>query len=81
MADSYTAGDYAGLSGGRYSFYYGYEQTDPHDNWLFIGKIDGIEIVAWTAEQLDMEQFDDTARILMRGIAKFLDQFPALAGQ
>ena len=73
MFDTYTASDYAGLSGGAYDFYYGYEVTDKDDNWLFVAKVSGTEVARWTAEQIGIAPDHDPHRILMRGIAKFLD--------
>lgn len=35
QVEQYFSDDYAGLTSGKYKFYYGYEQTDENDEWLF----------------------------------------------
>lgn len=70
--DAYVASDYAGISGGAYSFYYGYEETNEDDDWLFLAKVRGTVVARWTAEELGFGQHDHPSDVLMWGIAKFL---------
>jgi len=67
----YTASDYAGIDAGDFRFYYGYEQTDADDNWLFVAHQNGKKIMSYTAEQLGGEDTDPPRDILMRGIARY----------
>lgn len=53
MIQCYKASDYAGFEGGKWSAYYGYEETDPDtDDWCFSLKKDGKEVFRATNEQL-----------------------------
>lgn len=38
QVEQYYSDDYAGLISGKYSFYYGYEEVDDNDEWLFTVK-------------------------------------------
>ena len=73
MAEAYSAGDYAGITGGGYSFYYGYERTNGNDEWLFVVIRNGKELASWTARELKADQFDDPMSVLAKGVARFLD--------
>ena len=73
MSDAYASDDYAGLKGGPYEFYYGYEKTNDNDDWLFVAKVGGVDKFTTTANSLGMEQFDDVSMILMKGIARFFE--------
>ena len=72
MSEAYSASDYAGLNGGAYSFYYGYEKTNDDDDWLFIAKVSGTEVARWTAAEIGEDAWEPR-RVLMAGIAKFLE--------
>lgn len=69
--DAYHASDYAGLVGGKYRFYYGYEETNEDDEWLFRAWQGDTLTMSYTAEQLGMKQFDSPRDVLMRGIARY----------
>lgn len=52
--DVYSSGDYAGVYIGGYSFYYGYEETDPiTEEWCFHVTFEDKEIARFTTSQLD----------------------------
>ena len=72
-ADAYWSGDYAGLVGGHWRFYYGYEAVDDDDNWLFTAEFKGERVMTATAEQLGVDPRENVGAILNMGIAKTLD--------
>lgn len=75
MAEAYSASDYAGLSGGAYSFYYGYEETNDDGDWLFLAKVRGTVVARWTTHDLDgTTAYDQPNDVLMWGIARFLSE-------
>ena len=67
----FVASDYAGLSGGRFSFYYGYEKTID-DEWCFVVSENDQEVARWPASILGNPQFNVEAG-LMAGISKWLE--------
>lgn len=73
MAEAYESSDYAGLKGGRFRFYYGYEETDAEGNWQFVAYEGGQERVSFTAQALGAKQFDQPSMVLMKGIARYMD--------
>jgi len=84
MSEWYVSSDYAGLSGGNYSFYYGYESALPVDSdccdepctcdspWRFTVSKGGVEVWSSTAEELG-EESSECARVLMAGIGAWFD--------
>jgi len=76
MSNHYAAGDYAGLSGGGFSFYYGYEETKD-DDWAFVMRKDDVdgpkELVRFSATELGVRNGDDPTEGLLAGIARALD--------
>ena len=45
--------DYAILESGKYTFYYGYEETDENENWLFIIRQNGNVIFQKTSKEIE----------------------------
>jgi len=72
MSNHYSAGDYAGLSGGGFSFYYGYEETKG-DGWAFVMQKGEKELVRLSATELGVTNGDDPNVGLLAQIAKALD--------
>ena len=72
-AKAYDASDYAGLSGGRFRFYYGYEETDAEDNWQFVAYENDEEMARYTAAEVGARQFDQPVMVLLKGVAKYLE--------
>lgn len=82
--NSYSASDYAGMQGGGYSFYYGYETQLPEDQlehpddenpWYFEVKNEKNEVL-WrrTAEQLNAKQAQfNCPLVLLAGIGEWLN--------
>lgn len=69
----YVASDYAGLSGGRFAFYFGYEET-LDDEWCFVVKENGEETLRIPQSKLGCkDQWDVTAN-LMAGISEWLER-------
>lgn len=66
----YRAGDYAGLSVGRYKFYYGYEKT-VGEEWAFTADIDDKEVMRIPASKLGGSGMD-MPMCLLHGIGQFL---------
>lgn len=67
----FIASDYSGLSGGRFSFYYGYEKT-LNDEWCFVAYENNVEVLRLPSSKLGNDQFNVEAG-LMAGIAKWLE--------
>lgn len=79
----YSASDYAGLSVGKYRFYYGYEATvcwthgadagceDCDDEWAFTADVDGVEVL-----RIGRSRLGDNGMVmcLLHGIGQFLAQ-------
>ena len=60
--------DYAVLSGPGFKFYYGYEQTNELEEWLFVGEIENCTL-RMTAKELGFKNsFEPTEEILLAGI-------------
>lgn len=72
MSKHYSAGDYAGLEGGGFSFYYGYEETKVEE-WAFVAKKHGIEFLRLSTKELGIRDGDEPIYGLLSGIAKSLD--------
>jgi len=84
MSEFYSASDYAGIIGGDYEFYYGYEsalkiQSDCCDEpctcdspWRFTVTKNEKEIWAATSEELGEDNWE-CARVLMAGVGAWLD--------
>lgn len=72
----YIASDYAGVVGGKHSFYYGYEEVAGGrygEEWCFVAKTDGAETLRVPASKLvgKPEPFE-CAECLLAGIAMWL---------
>lgn len=85
--DVYTSDDYCGLTAGKYSFYYGYEETvcpvkshrkNCEDNgcekreWAFTADVDGKEVMRLSQSQLHPETGEEPFWYLVAGIGHFL---------
>jgi hypothetical protein len=86
MSNAYSASDYAGLSGGEWSFYYGYESAEQDSDeepgpWMFTASGPDVFKMKRTAAQLGCRQFDDPARVLLVGIALALDVHSTSKGE
>lgn len=68
----YSASDYAGLHAGRFSFYYGYEETTGGE-WCFVAKRAGEEIFRATATELGVDPGCPTEWGLLEGIALYIE--------
>ncbi len=75
----YAASDYAGIKVGKYSFYYGYEQTktvDGEDQWAFVAKVNDNEAMRLSTTELEMKHFsgmgDEPSEYLLVGLALFM---------
>ena len=73
MSNNYESSDYAGIDSKNISFYYGYEEIDEDDNWLFIATRNHEVIESWTAEDLGIDKSFEVTNVLMAGIARFFD--------
>lgn len=80
MAEIYSASDYAGLNGGKYSFYYGYEFGKELDDdgrerevWGFEARVNGVVVLRARHKESWPSQWD-TEKCLMYGIANFFDK-------
>lgn len=81
--DVYTASDYAGMTAGPLSFYYGYEwgeRDDDCEQWGFRAENTGVEILSLSSDDLiarvglrGVDRFDVTT-LLLAGIAIYLDE-------
>lgn len=69
----YRSGDYAGLSVGKYKFYYGYEETVGED-WAFTASVDDKEVMRIPASKLGGSGMDMTM-CLLHGIGQFLGRY------
>jgi hypothetical protein len=72
MSNRYSSSDYAGLSGGGFSFYYGYEELKD-DDWAFVMRKGDKELVRFSATELGLRNGDDPTIGLLAGIEKSLD--------
>lgn len=84
--DVYYSDDYAGMNAGKYSFYFGYEQTycPEHSNkncedngcelreWCFTADMEGREVMRIPASKLWFEH-KDVLEYLLLGIGKFME--------
>lgn len=87
MSEFYSASDYAGLSGGGFSFYYGYEtalcqaedfndddRNEHTEAWRFEVTRNGKTLWSKTADDLGVGKYcHEPKHVLMCGIAKWLD--------
>lgn len=77
QVEQYYSDDYAGLNAGKFSFYYGYEETDvKNDSWCFVVKENGREIFRKSEieikKNIDNRQLDDVRDYLIAGIGMWL---------
>lgn len=74
--EQYYSDDYAGLVSGKYSFYYGYEVTDPNseDDWCFQVKENNKVVYSLTATELKQinNDLNDCKDYLLTGIGMWL---------
>lgn len=72
----YIASDYAGVSGGKFSFYFGYEITDDaNDEWCFQAKDLNVEIMRIPHSQLKGNpSVYECHECLLAGIAMWLEK-------
>jgi hypothetical protein len=71
MSNFYIASDYDGVSGGRFSFYFGYEET-LDDEWCFVAKEVGVEILRIPQSKLGVKDRWNVEANLLAGIARWL---------
>ena len=79
MGRFYHASDYAGLAGGRFAFYFGYEKTSGEgedEEWCFVATKDDTEVFRATQSQIGWEGGQPTEWGVLAGIACFLDHYP-----
>lgn len=69
----YLASDYAGLSGGAVSFYFGYEKT-MFDEWCFVATEYGEETMRVQQSKLGVKDRWNVQENLMAGISKWLER-------
>ncbi len=77
MSNVFIADDYASVSGGNASFYYGYEETigsEDDEEWCFVVKLYGKEVMRIPRSKLG--KHNDCAEYLLNGIAKWLEAKP-----
>ena len=74
MIPPYIASDYAGMTGGGVSFYFGYEETTAEEEWCFVAREEGKEPFCVPQSQLEVKDRWDVAANLLAGIGKWLDQ-------
>jgi hypothetical protein len=72
MSRFYIASDYAGLSGGGVSFYYGYEETH-FDEWCFVAKEGEKEVLRLPQSRLGCKDRWNVTENLLAGISHWLD--------
>jgi len=86
--DVFTSDDYCGMVGGKYSFYFGYEETvcpkhktntercDDLDcelsEWAFTATVDGKEVMRLPQSRLHPKQGEEPFFHLLTGIALYL---------
>lgn len=66
--------DYAIMRGGKYQFYYGYEETDDNDEWMFVVSEGDKDHLRLTAIDMDLDPEAEPVLILLEGISLWLDQ-------
>lgn len=86
--DVYGASDYAGMSGGKWSFYYGYEflwcpirgfvkghydcPDEDDHEWSFEASYDGRVVAQYKSSDIDASMGIDTEVNVLRGISRML---------
>ena len=73
MSNYYIASDYAGVAGGGVSFYFGYEET-MYDEWCFVVKEHGKEILRLTQSELGVKDRFAVEENLLAGISEWLER-------
>lgn len=73
--DAYHSEDYAGMNGGQWSFYYGYEKTNDAGDWLFVAYRGQEEFFSATASELHQRDLWDVTAVLLYGIAFTLEKW------
>jgi hypothetical protein len=73
VSNFYIASDYAGVSGGGISFYYGYEETQ-FDEWCFVAREGDKEILRLPQSQLGCKDRWNVGENLLAGIGKWLER-------
>lgn len=72
------ASDYAQLAVGKFSFYYGYEETvtvDGEDEWAFTASLENKEIMRLSTTDLDTHNSSgDVIEYLLLGIGEYLKE-------
>jgi len=85
--DLYSAGDYAGLSTGRYKFYFGYEEqvcakhadcTCEDKEWAFTADVDDKTVMVIPASKLGQS---GVVANLLHGIGQYLASMPIQANE
>jgi len=68
--------DYASLRTRDWYFYYGYEETDEWDNWLFVATRNGERYGdVMTASELGLLTNEEPGKVLLAGIGWLFDTF------
>lgn len=62
QVEQYFSDDYAGLTSGKYTFYYGYEETNENYEWLFTVKENGKRIYQLTTSEIEQVNKNDLLR-------------------
>lgn len=77
VISAYSASDYTGMTGGDWSFYYGYEVQDDNEEWCFTAKNAARGMfISHSASELtsNKNQHCKCQEMLLLGIAKMLDE-------
>lgn len=72
MSSYYVASDYAGVSGGGVTFYYGYEET-LGEEWCFVVRESGKETMRIPQSKLGCKDRWNVVENLMAGISQWLE--------
>jgi len=75
-AGFYISSDYAGVNGGDYSFYFGYEETiksGDDEEWCFVAKKNGVMTDKIPQSKLNVSRGADMSEYLLAGISLWLD--------
>lgn len=73
----YIASDYAGVSGGGFKFYYGYEYTNGEENgdeWCFVAWKGAEEIMRVPTSKLHVTRHAGMEEFLLAGISQWLER-------
>jgi hypothetical protein len=72
QVEYFYSNDYAGFESGKFTYYYGYEETDPKDEdmWCFVVKENGKIIFKLTEKEIEEKLGKSNSRL--EGVRDFL---------